>query len=121
MANQWVKFADQAAFQTYAAASCAAAGIPKPGQRQSDNTTMLGNCWTQALVQPMLDNVTVLTTDPLTGKPTTWTGGTIVANVPQAHVALYGLTPYLLKSTQQPKAFVVFQPKPATWNGQPVP
>lgn len=103
MAKQWVKFADIAAFQTYAAQSCAAAGIPKPGQRQSDGQTMLGNCWTQALVQPMLD------------------GTTIVAQVPQADVALYKLTPYLLRSTVQPAGFTVYQPKPATWQGQPVP
>lgn len=103
MANQWVKFADIAAFSTYANASCAAAGIPKPGQRQSDGKTMLDACWTQALIQPMLD------------------GATIVAQVPQADVALYGLTPYLLKSTVQPAGFTVYQPKPPTWQGKPVP
>jgi len=103
MALQWVKFTDQAAYNAYAAASCAAAGIPKPGQRQSDGTTMLGNCWTTALIQPMLD------------------GSTIVAQVPSTDIPLYGLTPYLLKSTVQPAGFTVYQPKPATWQGQPVP
>lgn len=103
MTTQWVQFTDQAAYTTYAATACAAAGIPRPGQRQSDNATMLGNCWTTALIQPMLD------------------GTTIVAQVPSTDIALYGLTPYLLKSTVQPAGFTVYQPKPATWQGTLVP
>jgi hypothetical protein len=103
MANQWVQFTDQAAYITYANAACLAVGIPRPGQRQSDQATMLGNCWTTALIQPFLDH------------------GVIVANVPTTDVPLYGLTPHIISGTQAPAGFTVFQPLPTTWLGQPVP
>jgi len=103
MTTQWVQFVDQAAYQTYAAASCAAAGIPRPGQNQASGQTDLAACWTTALIQPYID------------------GATIVALVPTTDVALYGLTPHITSGTQAPAGFKVFQPLPTTWQGTTVP
>lgn len=73
-------FQNQAAWDAYHNAACAAHAIPRPGYRADDNATvMVAECWTDAWVDPIQFKQA--------GNVTTW-----VARVPDADVATYGLT-----------------------------
>jgi len=72
-------FQNQAAWDAYHNAACAANAIPHPGYRASDNSTvMIDAQWTDAHVAPIQMKGT--------GNVTTW-----AARVPDADVATYGL------------------------------
>lgn len=73
-------FQNQAAWDTYHNAVCAAQAIPRPGYRADDNTTvMLNACWTDAWVNPIQFKQA--------GNVTTW-----IAKVSDADVLTYNLT-----------------------------
>jgi len=75
----WAYFQNQAAWDTYHNAVCAAQAIPRPGYRADDNSTvMIDAQWTDAHVAPIQLKGT--------GNVTTW-----AAQVPDADVATYGL------------------------------
>jgi len=63
----WVQFADKTSFVNYHDASCAARGIPKPGQIQKTGMDALGNQWTTAWVRPVMDNNTLKALVPRRG------------------------------------------------------
>jgi hypothetical protein len=72
-------FQNQAAWDTYHNAVCAAQAIPRPGYRADDDATvMLQNQWTDAWVDPIQFKQQ--------GNVTTW-----VARVPDADVVTYAL------------------------------
>jgi len=72
-------FQNQAAWDTYHNAVCADHGIPRPGYRSDDGTTvMLDHCWTDSWVVPIQFKAQ--------GNVTTW-----VAHVPDADVTTYNL------------------------------
>jgi hypothetical protein len=71
----WVQFTDEAAFHAFHDAACSAHGIPHPGRNVEAGTVELAEQWTTAYVEPLDDH------------------GTVKAQVPEADVATYGLTP----------------------------
>jgi hypothetical protein len=117
----WAYFQNQAAWDTYHNAVCAANAIPRPGYNAADDTTvMLDNCWTDSWVVPMQMKGT--------GNVTTW-----IAHVSDEDVLTYGLNAVPDSAVviavdgtitvtvggkiyiQEPLSFNVHKPKPPTW------
>ena len=73
--SSWVGFADEAAFTAWHTTVCADHGIPRPGRNAATGEIELDAAWTLAYVAPVDDH------------------GTIKAQVPDADVELYELTP----------------------------
>lgn len=87
----WAYFQNQAAWDTYHDAVCAAQGIPRPGYLASDDATvMIDACWTDAWTDPLQFKAQ--------GNVTTW-----IAQVSDEDVTTYNLTAI-------PDSAVVFPP-----------
>lgn len=75
----WVTFSDRASFDAYHLAACNVRSIPRPGYRQSNNSPQLMGQWTNAW-------------SDLFGVFTANAQQFLLANVPAADVATFGLT-----------------------------
>lgn len=113
----WVTFTSRAAFDAYQQAACTAGAIPRPGYKASDNKTVqINNQWTLAWAD-------------IFGAFNSTSGTFLLANVPDADVATYGLTVAPNTPTFNPNRIVFegatrtifsvakdwLQPKPVTW------
>jgi hypothetical protein len=72
----WAYFQNQAAWNTYHNAVCAAEGIPKAGRNAASNEPAIMECWTDAFIAPIQIKSQ--------GNVTTW-----AAQIPDAHVTQY--------------------------------
>ncbi len=95
----WYQWPSAVAFATWHSAFCLTLGIPKPGNRQSDNALILATCWTTRFV--LLYQFGVV----------------FVAQVDTAVGTAQGLTPCATQDFSRP----IGQPSPLTLVNLPIP